>query len=100
MQMSTGISIASLVVSVITLALVLMLLAGKPWESSQVELEMSQGISEAQRLDACAAMGSVFNVDGFWRNAVAYPAGVPVTEAILENRCTKAELKAILKDAD
>ena len=35
--MSTGISIASLVVSVITLALVLMLLAGKPWESSPVE---------------------------------------------------------------
>jgi tetratricopeptide (TPR) repeat protein len=35
--MSTGISIASLVVSVITLALVLMLLAGKPWEPSPVE---------------------------------------------------------------
>ena len=100
MQISTGISIASLVVSVITLAIVLMLLAGKPWESSQVELEMSRGISEAQRLATCAAMGSVFNVDSFWGNNVAFPAGVPVTEAILGNRCTQAELEAIPKDAN
>ena len=60
--MSTGISIASLVVSVITLALVLMLVAGKPWEPSQVELEMSRGISEAQRLDACAAIGDMYQL--------------------------------------
>jgi len=100
--MSTGISIASLVVSVITLALVLMLLAGKPWEPSQVELEMSRGISEAQRLEICAAIGNVFSL-GITEYSIDYvwaPGAVPVVEAILDNQCTLAELQAIPLDAD
>mgnify|MGYP001062498515 CR=1 FL=1 len=60
----TGISVASLMVSVITLALVLILFVGKPWESTQVGLELGReilqeerGISEAQRLGTCKAIG-------------------------------------------
>ena len=91
--MSTGISIASLVVSVITLALVLMLVAHKPGEPSPVERE----IYESQRLEACSAIGNVFPRT----YSIDYkPSAPPILMAILDNRCTRAELRAIPKDAD
>ena len=97
MRIVTGISIASLVVSVITLALVLMLVADKPWESSPVELEMGWEISEAQRLEACSAIGNVFPRT----YSIDYkPSAPPILMAILDNRCTRAELRAMPKDAD
>jgi len=90
MQMNTGISIASLVVSVITLAIVLMLLAGKPWEPSQVELEMSLEIYEAQRLDTCATIGRRFNSPPPQLSTL--PAAGVIWGAIFENRCTDDEI--------
>ena len=40
MRLSTGISIVSLMVSVVTLALVLMLFMGEQWESPETEDQM------------------------------------------------------------
>jgi hypothetical protein len=90
MQINTGISIASLVVSVITLAIVLMLLANKPWESSQVELEMSRGISEAQRLEACALIGHRFSSQP--SIGLTAPKVGEMWGAVFENRCTDDEI--------
>ena len=92
--MSTGISIASLVVSVITLALVLMLVAGKPWESSQVELEMSLEIYEAQRLDACAAIGDMYHTttDMHPFAFMFYGSDNLAALEIMDNRCSADEI--------
>ena len=101
--MNTGISIASLVVSVITLAIVLMLLADNPGEPSQVELEMSRGISEAQRLEACAAIGELHPKGVNITLIMESQAGKVITETIMENRCTEDEIgwkRAWLKDAN
>jgi hypothetical protein len=111
MQISTGISIASLVVSVITLALVLMLLAGKPGEPSQVELEMSREISEAQRLETCAAIGDMYHKMHPWpsetlewetnqyieeqpnyiRKLIRENDGL-IAQAIIDNQCADDEI--------
>ena len=96
MRIVTGISIASLVVSVITLALVLMLLAGKPGEQSQVELEMSLEIYEAQRLATCAAIGDMFHIRKDKRKT---PYSFMFSQSdnlaaleIMDNRCSADEI--------
>ena len=119
MQINTGISIASLVVSVITLAIVLMLLAGKPGEPSQFGLEMSRGISEAQMLDACIAqvsrnmqlismyhrMGSTSpnsTVSRNLRTLINANDGL-ISQYIMDNKCSDDEIgweKPDPKDAD
>jgi len=91
-QLNTGISIASLEVSVITLALVLMLFAGKPGEPSQVELEMSLEINEAQRLATCAAIGDMYHtvtpsISGF----LTANDGL-IAQEIMDNKCTDEEI--------
>ena len=91
-QLNTGISIASLEVSVITLALVLMLFAGKPGEPSQVELEMSLEINEAQRVGTSAAIGELHPKGVYFKFLFESPAGTVMHQAIIDNRCTEDEI--------
>ena len=54
-------------------------------------------ICEAQRIEACAAIGNVFPLT----YVINYlPSAPPILMAILDNRCTRAELRATPKDAD
>jgi hypothetical protein len=94
MQINTGISIVSLVVSVIILALVLMLFAGKPWKSSPVERETS----EAQRLETCAFIGDIHHrgLDKAYKGDYIKLDGIStnklIAQAIIDNQCADNEI--------